>query len=262
MTEKEQSNALGSLRPIRAETNLFDQAVGVSVNNWQAAGFPAATELCTDNVKLRLANGAQHAKALYEEFAHSGDRLWTYMPYGPFPSADDYFQWMQTISQREDARFYCICDSNGEYKGIFALDAIKQRKGSIELAHVMFSSRLQQSRLASEAVFLVLKYVFSLGYRRCEWKCNALNTPSKRAALRFGFSYEGLFRNHMVVKQRNRDTSWFAMTHQDWQQLKPCYETWLSTENFDQSGKQKQALSALTRFIHRKLESDPFGTFN
>ncbi len=246
--------------PAAKELNAFGQPIGACTRGWAGASFPEAGQLSGDNARLIRANSAQHALALYKEFDPANLQLWTYMPYGPFDSAEHYYQWMQHISKREDARFYCICNSAGEFKGIFALDAIKAEKGSIELAHVMFSSNLQKSTLASEAVFLILDYVFELGYRRCEWKCNALNAASKNAALRFGFSYEGLFRKHMVVKGHNRDTSWFAMTDDDWQQLKPCYQRWLSPENFDQEGLQRRSLSRLTAFIHRKLDPNPFGT--
>jgi len=228
------------------EYNAWGQPVGLSLD-WQPPTFPAAISIAGTHMTLIPANPYRHAQALFHAFANTdaADAQWTYLPYGPFANAEDYSQWLGKICANPGMQFYCICCPQPQ--GIFALMTSAPEKGSIELAHVMYSATLRRSLAATEAVYCILKYLFALGYRRCEWKCNALNAASQKAACRYGFSFEGLFRQHMVIKGHNRDTAWFAITDMEWKSLRRCYEQWLCAENFDDEGRQRQSLSALTR---------------
>jgi len=192
-------------------------------------------------------------------FTAQGEEVWTYMPYGPFAKSDDYARWIEEKTAGQDL-FYCINTPQGEPVGVFALASIDPERGSVELAHVMFSDRMKRQPIATEAVYLILSAVFAQGYRRCAWKCNALNLASRQAALRFGFSYEGLFRQALVVKGRNRDTAWFGMTDGDWKSLQTAYRQWLSPDNFDAQGEQRQSLSTLTKLSLCPLDCNPTGT--
>ncbi len=139
--------------------------------------------------------------------------------------------------------FFAVLDeASGRVEGRQALMRIDASNGVVEIGNIMWGAAMQRTRMATEALYLFADHIFSLGYRRFEWKCNDLNGPSKRAAQRFGFRSEGVFRQHMVVKNCNRDTAWFAMTDGDWQAAKPIYEEWLSPQNFDERGLQRKAL--------------------
>lgn len=227
-----------------SEFNDYGQPVGYTVVDWQPARHPQAVILEGTNCIVRPLT-ADAIPVLFDEFQAGGDALWTYLPYGPFSSAETYGETIRRLADNTGAVFYMIVQQ-GRPCGLFALSAIVTERGSVELAHVLFSTRLQRSRAATEAVHLIIRYVFELGYRRCEWKCNALNAASRRAAQRFGFSWEGCFRQHMVVKGRNRDTSWFAMTADDWPAIAEAHRCWLADDNFDSGGEQRTSLSSLT----------------
>ena len=175
------------------------------------------------------------------------DRLWTYIAgYGPFSDAAGHAQWVATSLRHDDPYFYTIVDADNRAVGTFALMAIRPEQRVVEVGHVVYSPALQRSPLATEAEYLLARYVFeTLGYRRYEWKCDSLNAPSRRAALRYGFTFEGIFRQHMISKGRNRDTAWFAMVDGEWPTRKRAFERWLSPENFTAEGKQKVSLSSL-----------------
>jgi RimJ/RimL family protein N-acetyltransferase len=181
--------------------------------------------------------------------AYAGhDALWDYMPYGPFASASDYAAWIGTVAEGNDPLFLALVDrATGRAGGVASYLRIAPEAGSIELGHIALSPRLQGSRAATEAWFLMMGWAFAAGYRRFEWKCNALNLASRRAAERLGLSYEGTFRQAAVVKGRNRDTAWFAAIDGDWPALGAAFETWLDPANFDADGRQRQRLSDLTR---------------
>lgn len=240
------------------ELNNLGQPVGQSLD-WQTPEAPKPLIWTGQHARICPLDAHQHASALYGAFKPHSE-LWTYMPYGPFNDLTAYQQWMENLTHGNEHQFYCITTLALQPKGVFALSNCQPQRGSVELAHVMFGPSLQRTPLATEAVYLVLKYLFSLGYRRCEWKCNALNLASKKAALRFGFSYEGLFRNAMVVKGHNRDTAWFAMTSEDWPPVKAAFERWLDASNFNHSGQQQLALSRLTQPLLRPLAIEPLGT--
>ena len=156
------------------------------------------------------------------------DAIWDYLPYGPFPDEGAYAAWVAQAAAGDDPLFFALTDRAGTSPGgVASLMRIAPEAGSIEVGHICLSPGLQRTRAASEAIFLFAEWVFAAGYRRFEWKCDALNRPSRRAAERFGFSFEGVFRQAAVVKGRNRDTAWFAMTDGDWRCLEPAWRRWL-----------------------------------
>lgn len=157
--------------------------------------------------------------------------------------------WFEQVTPLQDPLFYAVVDaSTGRCEGRQALMRIVPEHGVVELGSIFWGAAIARTRVATEALFLSAEYVFhTLGYRRFEWKCDALNAPSRRAAERFGFSFEGVFRQHMVVKGENRDTAWYALLDSEWRELKPAYEEWLAPENFDAAGQQHQRLADLIR---------------
>ncbi len=189
-----------------------------------------------------------HAESLYA--ANSLDtegRMWTYLPYGPFDTLDSYRSWVESVCNSNDPLFHAILDNRtGRAVGVASYLRIDSRNGCIEVGHLGYSPLLQRTPAATEAMFLMMERVFDLGYRRYEWKCNALNLPSCRAAERLGFSYEGIFRQAVIVKGRNRDTAWYAMIDTEWPALREAFRRWLHPENFDEQGKQRTRLTELT----------------
>ena len=151
------------------------------------------------------------------------------------------------MAGKADPLFFALVDRDtGRPGGVASLMRITPEAGSIEVGHICLAPAMQRTRAASEMIFLFADWLFREGYRRFEWKCDALNLPSRRAAQRFGFSFEGVFRQHLIVKGRNRDTAWFAMTDGDWRCLRPAWAAWLDPANFDAAGGQRRALGALT----------------
>lgn len=184
-----------------------------------------------------------HADTLFMAASASGmeDRF-RWLSEGP-PSRVEFDAWLEKASASMDPMFFAVIDkANGRAEGRQALMRIDTSNGVVEIGNIMWGAALQRTRMATEALYLFADRVFDLGYRRFEWKCNDLNDPSKRAATRFGFRPEGVFRQHMVVKNANRDTAWFAMTDGDWQRMKPIYEDWLAPENFNDQGQQHKPL--------------------
>jgi len=172
-------------------------------------------------------------------------RNWTYLPVEPPKDLDSYRQWLKEIAAKDDPLFHAILDIDTDQAiGIASLMRIEPSAGVIEVGHINFSPRLQGTTAATEAMFLLMRRVFDeLGYRRYEWKCDSLNEPSCRAAERFGFTYEGTFRQHWIVKGRNRDTSWFSILDSEWPKLRSAFEAWLSPDNFTDDGEQKRRLA-------------------
>lgn len=174
--------------------------------------------------------------------------VWTYMGYGPFADEAAFLAWLAGRESLTDPLYFAILDrETGRALGCATLMEIRPAHGVIEVGHIFFSPALQKTPIATEAIFLLMAYVFDeLGNRRFEWKCDNGNAPSKRAARRFGFTPEGVFRQHMIVKGRNRDTAWFSILDTEWPALKTAYRTWLAPDNFDEAGRQKRALGDLT----------------
>jgi RimJ/RimL family protein N-acetyltransferase len=201
---------------------------------------------------------AQHAEALYSANNEDRDgRMWSYLPFGPFSSVDDYVASMNSWLARGDWEVHAIIDApSGLATGSASYMRIDPPNGSIEVGAVMYSPRLQRTPAATEAMYLMMRRVFDeLGYRRYEWKCDALNEPSIKAAGRLGFQYEGTFRQSNVVKGRNRDTAWFSVIDREWPRLKAAFESWLSPDNFEADGKQRQSLRELVTSSRSALES-------
>jgi RimJ/RimL family protein N-acetyltransferase len=206
-------------------------------------------------VELAPLRAEDHAAELFKANIAS-DTIWEYLPYGPFASASSYHRWVREVSAGNDPFFYAIRNRDaGQWQGVASYLRIAPEAGSIEVGHINFSPALQHSRAATEAMFLMMKWAFEAGYRRYEWKCDALNLPSRRAAQRLGLSFEGIFRQAAVVKGRNRDTAWFAAIDTEWPALKEAFAAWLSPSNFDAAGRQKERLVDLTRLV--RAASDP-----
>ena len=192
-----------------------------------------------------------HAGPLFEANQRDSEgRNWTYLPYGPFRGFEEYRAWVSQCALDTDTLYYAIVDKAiGQATGVASYLRIDPMAGSIEVGHPNFSPLLQGKRAATESMYLMMKQAFDLGFRRYEWKCNALNAPSRRAAQRLGFSFEGVFRQAWVVKGRNRDTAWYSIIDQEWPALRAAFMRWLDPDNFDEHCRQKAALSQLTATI-------------
>jgi RimJ/RimL family protein N-acetyltransferase len=187
-------------------------------------------------------DAARHGRDLWEA-VHGNDGIWNYLPYGPFADKGAFASWVGERERLQDPFYYAVLGPDGHAVGVATLMEIRPAMRVIEVGHIMYGTPLQRTPLATEAQYLLARYIFeTLGYRRYEWKCNAHNEPSRRAALRFGFTFEGVFRQHMIVKGRNRDTAWFSMLDSEWPVRKAAFERWLAPENFDASGRQKTSL--------------------
>ena len=188
----------------------------------------------------------EHTDALWQA-VKGHDRIWTYMPSsGPFAEAATFAALIETRVRQDDPYFYAVVDATGRTLGMMSLLNIHPEHLVVEVGHVIYSPVLQRTPLATEAQYLLTRYVFeTLGYRRYEWKCDALNSASRRAALRYGFSFEGIFRQHMIAKGRNRDTAWYAMLDSEWPARKNNFERWLAPDNFTADGRQIVGLSKL-----------------
>lgn len=229
--------------------------LGAIVENWTPPAVPSWTTLEGRYVRLERLDAEAHAALLFRAFADH-DHVWDYLPYGPFSSASQYHRWVRDHAKLDDPRFYAIQNlETGQWEGVASYLRIAPDAGSIEVGHINFSPALQQTRAATEAMYHMMAQVFEAGYRRYEWKCNALNLGSRRAAQRFGFSYEGVFRQAMVTKGRNRDTAWFAAIDAEWPALKEAYAAWLDPANFDAEGRQRESLSDMTRLV--RAADDP-----
>jgi len=211
-----------------------------------SASRPAAVTLAGEHADLVKLDAARHGKALWRAF-RDADSLWTHMAYGPFPDADAFETWLAGRATLSDPFAYAVIDkTTGEAMGILTLMEIRPAMRVIEVGNIVYAPGLQRTPAATEAQYLAAAYAFDiLGYRRYEWKCNALNAPSRRAALRLGFTFEGIFRQHMIVKGRNRDTAWFSMLDIEWPERKKAFERWLDPSNFDAAGRQRVNLAAV-----------------
>jgi len=226
-----------------------------AVKGWVPPPRPDAPVLEGRYARLELLDADRHAAQIHR--ANSlDDRIWDYLPYGPFASAAGYHRWVREATSGPDPVFYAIRNlETGDWSGVASFLRITPEAGSIEVGHINFAAPLQRSRAATEAMYLMMRWVFEAGYRRYEWKCNASNLGSRRAAQRLGFSYEGVFRQAAVVKGRNRDTAWFAAIDKEWPALKVAFEAWLAPSNFDADGRQAERLSDLTRLVRAASDS-------
>ena len=234
---------------MRETVNELGQPIGQAVPNWRTRERPSAGELSGQYCTLVALDPGLHGEELFLAFERNEDgSLWTYLPFGPFVSSAELRDWIGSVSNSHDPVYYAVIDKRtGVAVGVASFMRIRPEIGTIEVGGIVFSPLLQRTAMATEAMFLMMQHAFDdLGYRRYEWKCDALNAPSRRAADRLGFQYEGTFRNAMVYKGRNRDTAWYAIIDEEWPALKKAFEHWLAPENFAPDGSQRERLAALT----------------
>ena len=219
------------------------QTVGAPVDTTPALK-PSAVILKGRHGVIEKFEPVKHTRSLWDAI-EGDDKLWTYMWYGPFAERAAFEKFAALLASREDPFAYAIIDNSSNVLGVATLMEIRPANRVIEVGGIFYSKALRQTPLATEAQFLLMRYVFEeLHYRRYEWKCDTFNAPSRRAAERFGFTFEGIFKQHMIIKGKNRDTAWFAVLDSEWPALKRAYEAWLAPENFDAQGRQQKKLEA------------------
>jgi RimJ/RimL family protein N-acetyltransferase len=226
-------------------TNQFNQPIGAPVEGWTARPMPPLTPMIGRWCRVEPLDVARHAAELHEANLDDRDgKNWTYLTSEPFEQLDAYAAWLEKMSAAGDPMFHAIVDArSGKAAGLAAYLRIEPAYGVIEVGHINFSPRLQRTPAATEAMALMMRRVFDeLGYRRYEWKCDDLNAPSRAAAERLGFRYEGTFRQALVYKGRNRDSAWFSILDHEWPALRDAFDQWLDPRNFDDQGRQKTRL--------------------
>jgi RimJ/RimL family protein N-acetyltransferase len=223
--------------------------------DWKPVQRPTREPRSGSHVRLRPVDAVNDAQPLYAvSHAPDGDPgIWTYLPDGPYESPEQLRRMLAWAETSDDPLFFTIAPLPDERPcGICSYLRIAPEHGVIEIGHIWFGAALQRTTAATEAIYLLASHAFDdLGYRRLEWKCNALNSASRRAAERFGFTFEGVFRNHQVIKGRNRDTAWYAITDADWPTIRTGFQTWLAAQNFDGAGRQRRALGELIAAARR-----------
>jgi RimJ/RimL family protein N-acetyltransferase len=239
-----------NMEPGAMEQNELGQPIGFPLPSWQPRQRPPRTAMEGHWCRIEPLDPERHAADLHAANLEDREgRIWTYLAYGPFRELVEYRAWMEASCLGDDPLFHAIVErASGRAVGVASYLRIDPQAGVIEVGHINYSPRLQRTPAATEAMYLMMRRVFDeLGYRRYEWKCDALNGPSRRAAQRLGFSFEGIFRQATIYKGRNRDTAWYAMIDREWAALKDAFERWLDPANFDGDGSQRVALSDLTR---------------
>ena len=216
------------------------------LSTWTPRERPAREPIEGRSVRLEPVSHS-HADSLFEA-AHgegSDPELWDYLAYGPFSTLATFSSWLEERAASQDPLFFAVVDvASGKAMGMVSFMRIDEAFGVIEIGHIWFGAALQRSRSATETIYLLSREAFDgLGYRRLEWKCNNANARSKRAAERFGFTFEGVFRQHMITKGKNRDTAWFSIIDSEWPAIRRGYERWLADENFDAEGRQRMSLA-------------------
>ena len=229
------------------EMNAQGQPVGQLLPHWKPPGLPPREPMEGRFCRVELLQPRRHAESLDAANRLDGEgRMWTYLPYGPFTSRETYLAWTEEVSRGSDPLFHAVVDlTTGRAVGVAGYLRIDSANGSIEVGHLAYSPLLQRTPAATEAMYLMMARAFDLGYRRYEWKCHALNAPSRSAAQRLGFSFEGIFRQAAVVKGRTRDTDWYSVIDEEWPARREAFRRWLDPANFDSQGRQRQRLSEL-----------------
>ncbi len=219
------------------------------LSRWTARPRPQRKPMEGRYARLEPLDVAKHGDQLYEASSKvDAERLWFYSGDGPYPTRESFQPWLEKAQASDDPLMFVIIDkATGRVEGRQTFMRITPEHGVIEIGYIMYGPAIARTRVATEAFYLFAAHAFDdLGYRRYEWKCDDANVPSKNAALRFGYTFEGIFRQHMVYKGRNRDTAWFSMLDSEWPGIRRAFQDWLAPENFDAQGKQKISLSALT----------------
>lgn len=225
--------------------NAHGQAIGPDLPDWTRRPPPPRQPMTGRTCRLEPLDPQRHAADLFAaDSLDATGESWTYLAYGPFADLHAYAAWIEGVSRQTDPLFHAIVDTtSGRAVGVAAYLRIDPAVGSVEVGHLHYSPRLQRTVMATEAMYLMMRRAFDeLGYRRYEWKCDSLNAPSRAAAARLGFTYEGTFRQATIYKGRSRDTCWFAITDGDWPALKARFERWLDPGNFDADGRQRTSL--------------------
>lgn len=218
------------------------------LSDWRGRPAPPRTPMVGERVRLVPVSVAEHGDALWDAVRESDDPdQWTWLPYGPFDDKAAFFAWLGEREASTDPMFFAIVEGeSGRAKGVCSIMRIDAKNGVLEIGHIWFSPVLQRSAAATEAIFLLMRRTFDeLGYRRLEWKCDNANTRSKRAALRFGFTPEGVFRKLSVVKGRNRDTAWFSLLDDEWLSNRAVFVSWLAAANFTADGCQRRSMAEM-----------------
>ena len=226
-------------------TNPLGQPVGEPVPGWTTRPRPPRTPMTGRHCRVEPIDVDRHAEQLFEANGEDRDgRNWTYLTAGPFTELAPYREWLIKMAAKDDPLFHAIVEAKGgRAVGVASFMRIDPANGAIEVGHINYSPRLQGTTAATEAMYLMMRRAFDeLGYRRYEWKCDSLNEPSCRAAERLGFTFEGVFRQAVVNKGRNRDTAWFSIVDGEWPAIRAALEGWLSPENFDAAGRQRRKL--------------------
>jgi RimJ/RimL family protein N-acetyltransferase len=223
------------------------QPIGFPVPHWSPRPFPPSVPMIGRFVTLEPLDPARHAAALFNAFAQdTAGHDWTYLSYGPFADLPTFTHFLTTYQSPDDPQFFTLITPDGP-RGIAAYLRAAPAAGSIEVGHIHYAPQLQRTAAATEAMYLMMKTIFDLGYRRYEWKCDALNAPSRRAAERLGFTFEGIFRQHVIYKARNRDTAWFSILDTEWPTIRAAFEHWLAPVNFHPNGHQRSPLKIPNR---------------
>lgn len=228
-------------------TNAWGQPIGHALPEWLARPRSIGIVLDGQSCRLEPISAQRHGADLFHAFAAAPDGSdWTYMMSGPFATLNDYLAYAEQLEKSQDPLHFAVIDRASERAvGTLSLMRIEPGHGVIEVGHIALSRQLKRTRLATEAQFLLMRHVFEeLGYRRYEWKCDSLNAPSRQAALRLGFQFEGIFRQAIVYRGRNRDTAWFSIIDAEWPRLREAFTRWLDDANFDAQGQQREALQA------------------
>lgn len=228
--------------------NELGQPIGWAVPDWTSCERPSRTPMEGRSVRLEPLDPARHGDDLWAAFsADTSGRMWTYLPVGPYGDRETFDTALATNAKSEDPLFFTVVDlATGKAVGFCTYLRIDPANGVIEVGFITFSPLMQRTTGSTEAMYLMMARVFDeLGYRRYEWKCDTLNAPSKAAAARLGFTYEGLFRQAVMYKGRNRDTAWFSILDSEWPGIKAAFQAWLDPANFDGEGGQKRSLATL-----------------
>ena len=230
------------------DLNGLGQPVGFALDGWGPPRRPPRDPMAGRYCRVEPLHPDRHAADLYDANALDAEgRNWTYLPYGPFETLESYLGWMNDQCRGDDPLFHAIvANTTGKAVGVASYLRITPASGSIEVGHINYSPLLQRTSAATEAMYLMMKRAFELGYRRYEWKCDALNARSRAAAQRLGLSFEGVFRQATVYKGRNRDTAWYAAIDREWPVLEEAFLRWLDPTNFDERGRSRIRLTDLT----------------